>query len=128
MPLAVVFTGSRYFDPSHPSAQHIRVLLDRFPKDTIVIHGGADGVDNFVDVEARKRSLNVHKVPADWSNLGRKAGPIRNSLMLALLASYRDYGYHTRVCAFPRTDSTGTRDCMTKAGKMGFVVKGKRLY
>jgi hypothetical protein len=48
----------------------------------VIIHGNARGADLLADQYARERSLKVLSFPADWSNHGRSAGPIRNKLML----------------------------------------------
>lgn len=51
----------------------------------IVIHGDARGADSFADAWAVFRSnVTVVRVPADWNNDGRGAGPIRNQRMLEL--------------------------------------------
>ena len=51
----------------------------------IVIHGAAQGADLFADTWAVHRSgVTVVRVPADWDNDGRAAGPIRNERMLEL--------------------------------------------
>jgi hypothetical protein len=48
----------------------------------VIIHGNARGADLLADQYAREKSLKVLSFPADWTNHGRSAGPIRNKLML----------------------------------------------
>lgn len=125
---AVLFTGTRHFNPRTWDGKPITDALDRLPKGSIVIVGGAPGVDTFVAQEARKRDLNVHEVPALWDELGKKkAGPIRNSLMVELLQVFARFGYKTIVLAFPDDNSIGTKDCIKKAKKAGFTPKGATL-
>lgn len=56
----------------------------------------------------------IHR--AYWNKLGRAAGPARNLAMLE--AAWKD-GARILI-AFP--GGTGTKNCMWRAGQMGFVV------
>jgi hypothetical protein len=52
-----------------------------------LVHGGAKGADTLADVWATERKIAdeggmVRVYAADWNTHGRKAGPIRNKLML----------------------------------------------
>ena len=53
------------------------------PKGTVVISGGARGVDGWAEAAARARGLEVEIYEADWKNLGPKAGPIRNQQIVS---------------------------------------------
>lgn len=75
------------------------VLSEEDPPDeiTLVIHGACgwnadedhpslrpmQGADKLADEWAEAHGVEVKRVPAAWTSLGRKAGPIRNSAMLA---------------------------------------------
>lgn len=59
--------------------------LDELPI-TIVISGGARGVDADGETYAKNKNLPVRVFPADWRRLGNSAGPIRNRQM----AQYAD--------------------------------------
>lgn len=48
---------------------------------SLVISGGASGVDASGECWARSRGVPVEVVEARWQELGRKAGPIRNEEM-----------------------------------------------
>jgi len=125
---AVLFTGTRRFDPRTWDGKPILDALDRLPRGSIVIAGAADGIDSFVAQEARKRGLHVHEVPALWNIHGKKAaGPMRNALMVELLQVFTRHGYKTLVLAFPDLESKGTRNCIKVAKAAGFEVKGKLL-
>jgi len=60
----------------------INTIIASLPKDSTVIHGGANGVDTMAGVTARHSGLFVVPVTAKWKQYGRSAGPIRNSEML----------------------------------------------
>lgn len=70
----VAIVGSRKF----PVLRLVRAFIADLPSDTIVISGGAPGVDVAAAVAAKDRGLSVVEYHADWNGLGRKAGPIRN--------------------------------------------------
>jgi hypothetical protein len=59
-----------------------------------VIEGDAHGADRMAGEWARRHGVENTKFCADWDRLGRKAGPIRNQLML-------DEGRPDLVVAFP---------------------------
>jgi hypothetical protein len=65
----------RVLDAVHEGARAAGKVL-------VIIHGNARGADLLADQYARERSLKVLSFPADWTNHGRSAGPIRNKLML----------------------------------------------
>lgn len=53
---------------------------------TEVVSGTARGADKLGERYARERNIPVKQFPADWDNLGKRAGYIRNSDM----AKYAD--------------------------------------
>jgi len=52
-----------------------------------IVSGGASGVDSVAKQYAEYQEIPFKLFPADWTGLGRKAGPIRNQQM----AEYGDY-------------------------------------
>lgn len=49
---------------------------------TAIVHGCCRGADSIAGESAYKLSMDVYEYPADWKELGAKAGPVRNSQML----------------------------------------------
>lgn len=100
----------------------------------IVVHGDAPGADTFahewVELPGQqwnRRPLTAHEKmhrverlvieerhPADWTRLGKAAGPVRNQEMV-------DEGADA-VFAFPMPHSKGTLDCMARAWVKGIPV------
>jgi len=78
-----------------------------------VIAGGARGADSFAAQWAAAQEVECVVYPADWANLGRAAGPIRNQQML-------DEGRPTLVVAFP--GGRGTADMVRRARAAGIEV------
>jgi hypothetical protein len=79
----------------------------------LLIHGGASGADALADEWQRSRRVRTRRYNADWLHHGRKAGPIRNQLML-------DDGKPHMVIAFP--GGRGTTDMIKRAEKAGIPV------
>ena len=71
-----------------------------------LVHGCAPGADTLADEWAKARGVPVEKYPALWDVHGRKAGPIRNQLML-------DDGQPDIVVAF--AGGIGTADMVRRA-------------
>lgn len=83
-------------------------------KPTVIIHGGARGVDSMAGYAAAMLGIDERRFPALWKSYGRKAGPIRNQQML-------DEGKPDMVLAFP--GGKGTLDMMERAEKAGIPVR-----
>lgn len=82
------------------------------PFDTI-IQGGAKGADSLAYEWAVARSRCCAHVMPDWKAHGRKAGPMRNQLMID--------AYKPDACiAFP--GGTGTADMVKRAHAAGLTV------
>ena len=82
-------------------------------KITEVIHGAARGADTLAGEWAKENNIPVRAFPANWDELGRAAGAIRNAQMLA-------EGKPDVVIAFP--GGVGTADMCTKARMAGITV------
>ena len=107
MKLAIV--GSRDFNDYDVICNFISAKFDLNEIDTIV-SGGAKGVDALAETYAKEHDLNLIVKKADWKKYGRAAGPIRNKLIIEEADA---------VVAFPAKDSTGTRNSMSLAKKLG---------
>ncbi|AXH70433.1 hypothetical protein HOT75_gp046 [Gordonia phage Daredevil] len=87
------------------------------PTDAILVegecpHGGADIIARDVWLS---RGYPVERVPANWKELGKAAGPYRNQLMV-------DRG--ADMClAFPTAKSRGTWDCVRRARDAGIPIR-----
>lgn len=109
MKLAIV--GSR----EYPNLKQVRDFVATLPKDTIVVSGGAKGVDNEAERAAVSNGLKTMIYFPDWS-LGKKAGPLRNTDIVNAC---------DHLVAFHDGDSRGTQDSINKAkesGKLAAVI------
>lgn len=78
-PRRVAIVGSR----GYPSPTPIEAFVARLPKDTIIVSGGARGVDSWAETAVGAAGLATRVHRADWDGLGRKAGPLRNAAIVA---------------------------------------------
>jgi hypothetical protein len=111
--LRLAIIGSRDF----PRLDLVDLFVDSLPLHTVVVSGGALGVDRRAEDRARRRGLEVDifRVSAgEWSRLGKKAGPLRNERMLKTVAS---------VAAFWTGASPGTRQAVLFARALGLPVR-----
>lgn len=79
---------------------------------SLLIHGGAPGADALAQQWAVSRAVKVRQFPAEWTALGRRAGPLRNQAMA-------DHGADGCV-AFP--GGSGTADMCRRAEAAGIKV------
>jgi hypothetical protein len=96
----IAVIGSRNF----PEPELVRQKVRKFPPDTILVSGGAGGVDSIAEDEARKCGLQVIIFRAEWDKYGKAAGHIRNEKIVDEV---------NRVYAFWDGESRGTKDTMT---------------
>ena len=110
MTFRILVTGSRNWTELGPIRQGFEVVLRRYHLDSAavtVVHGAAKGAGTIAAQIAESMGMKVEAWPADWQKYGRKAGPLRNTEMVAAGAD---------VClAFPLPGSIGTHDCIRRA-------------
>lgn len=110
-------TGSRHWDdvPAVETALGgYWFAMAHGRSNTVLVHGECTGLDTIAAQLWRRWNLPDEQFDADWDNLGKAAGPIRNQMMVASGAD---------VClAFPMPSSRGTFDCMRRAACAGIPV------
>jgi hypothetical protein len=112
MRIAVV--GSR----GYADLEVVRQFVREQERTTVIISGGAKGVDTEAVKEARRLRMPYEVYTADWHIHGRSAGPIRNRT----LVEKADI-----VAAFWDGKSRGTKstiDMARKAGKLEYLFVG----
>lgn len=75
----IAVLGSRHFQNVDLVMEYVASLDDS----TIVLSGGAKGVDTMAERCARERRLEVKIFEADWDRYGSRAGPMRNARIVA---------------------------------------------
>jgi hypothetical protein len=74
----VLIAGSR----DYPRLDQVTRYVAELPELTTVIHGCARGVDRTAGDAAEARGLGIEEHPADWKRYGRRAGMLRNAVMV----------------------------------------------
>ena len=104
--MKTIICGTREATPSQALAAVTKAVKESGFVITEVISGACRGID-----WGGERWAEINKIPftryqADWPTFGAKAGPIRNSEMIAAAE---------QCIALPRKDSKGTRDTIRKS-------------
>lgn len=109
--MRVIIAGGRNYsltdeDFAKLDALHKEIVI------TVVVSGCAIGADLGGQIWAACNDIAIHRLPAEWDKLGRKAGPIRNSAMAEVADA---------VVLFK--GNRGTKDMFDKA-----KAKGLKIY
>lgn len=91
----------------------VRALIRALPKDTVVVSGGARGVDQVAADEALRCGLATDIVPAAWARFGNMAGILRNTTIVER---------SDETVAFWDLVSRGTMDTVRKSVVAGHKV------
>jgi hypothetical protein len=110
--MKVLVCGGRDFEDVPLVFRTLDAIHAETPIDAI-IEGGARGADRAAYLWSRGNCLS-ESYPADWANLGRSAGPIRNEQMLR-------EGNPDLVVAFP--GGRGTEHMISIAERAGVPVR-----
>jgi hypothetical protein len=110
----IAVVGSR----TYGDLQHVRAWVDRLARwddsqnaETVIVSGGAKGVDHAAETEAKEHGIQVESIRPDWDALGRGAGIVRNQEVVNAATD--------TVVAFWDGTSHGTKDAIEKAVRAG---------
>lgn len=81
--MKIIISGGRDYN----DRDFVYMVLDHVHRErviTLLIEGGARGVDRLGRDWAIDRGVPYHTEPADWDTYPKSAGPIRNRAMLAI--------------------------------------------
>lgn len=98
--------GSRLLRNDPRVREIIDDFIDRY-EPTLLVSGGAPGVDTMAEYVARQRRLMIEVIHADWDRLGKGAGYARNGE----IANRAD---HLLAIMIPG-GSSGTKDTIDRA-------------
>ncbi len=111
--MRVLVCGGRDFGDRDLVVNTLSGLWETRGRISAVIHGSCAGADTLADDWALWNGVVSHPFVAQWTRLGRAAGPIRNQQML-------DEGKPDLVVAFP--GGRGTADMVRRARAAGVEV------
>lgn len=104
--MKIAIVGSRSYPRLNEVAEYVRAL----PPDTVIVSGGARGVDTVAEMTALYRNMKVEIYYADWKTYGKSAGFIRNDQIVKAA---------DKVVAFHFQNSAGTAHAIRLAQKYG---------
>lgn len=123
--LRVIIAGSRDFDDFPMLMSKCTDILstiantnDNLDKVRIV-SGAARGADKLGEQYAKLLGYEVSRFPADWDNLGKRAGYVRNAEMAKFAVEDSNYGV---LIAFWDGVSKGTKHMIDLANRYGLIV------
>jgi predicted Rossmann fold nucleotide-binding protein DprA/Smf involved in DNA uptake len=104
--MKIAIVGSR----DYPNLQQVSQYVQTLPNYTVIVSGGARGVDRTAEQAARRCGLETDIYPADWNRYGKSAGYRRNAEIVAACDV---------VVAFWDGKSRGTSHTLDLARKAG---------
>lgn len=104
--MKVAIVGSRTFS----DLEAVRELVHGFEPGTVLVSGGARGVDSVAEKTQKKLSREDLIFDPDWAKYGRAAGPIRNAQIVDVC---------DEMHAFWDGASRGTKNAMQLCEKAG---------
>jgi hypothetical protein len=110
----IAIVGSRDFKPANMIVEYVDTLRETR---SVVVSGGARGVDTLAEQAAVRIGLPTIILRADWDKLGKRAGYVRNQALVAVAH---------RVVAFWDGVSRGTKHTIDIATKAGLPVDVRR--
>lgn len=108
--MKIAIVGSRNFKPLSKVTEYVHTL----EQGTVVVSGGARGVDKTAEIAATAAGLTVEVFLPDWEKHGRRAGIFRNTKIIE---------FCDQLVAFWDEESRGTQDSIRKARIAGKPVK-----
>lgn len=109
----VIVAGGRDFNDYKLLLEKLDYYLERLP-DIQIVSGMARGADALGARYAKERGYPLKEFPADWDNLGKRAGYVRNQQMSE---------YSTHLVAFWDGKSRGTKHMIDIAKGVGLKVR-----
>jgi len=117
--MRILCCGDRNWNrPNDIKIALVLAIADNIFDEVTIIHGNANGADRLSGMVALSLDMMVESYPANWSEYGRAAGPIRNQQML-------DEGKPNLVIAFHSNleNSKGTADMVRRARKANIPIR-----
>lgn len=85
--LRIIIAGSRDFNDFEMLFKNVETIQNEIItkrndiSEVVIISGTARGADKLGELYAERTNLKIKRFPADWNNLGKRAGYVRNAEM-----------------------------------------------
>lgn len=113
--MKVAICGSRVFTNYQIFEQHVKDWENQYGSISLIISGGASGVDQLAERYAKDHQIEITIFKPDYSKYPGKIAPLIRNQQIVDMADY--------LIAFPTEQSRGTWDTVTKARKKGILVR-----
>jgi hypothetical protein len=115
----LLIAGSRDFDDAETFDRVVREYIDIVGDEagTVIVEGGAKGVDTLAREYAEKNGIAYVEMKADWKKYGRAAGPKRNEAMTKYI-----FDMNGTALFFWDGKSKGTKNCIINANSLCIPV------
>lgn len=100
----LMVAGSRDFSQYSIMEKFLDHIFSFIEIDKEIVEGGARGADTYARRYAENKGMPYHEFPAQWSNLGKRAGYVRNREMVSYIAKFD----HRCIVCFWDGQSRGT--------------------
>lgn len=111
----IIIAGTRTFNDYEQLYVRVTMLISRIPRNEIeIVSGGAKGADQLGEQYAKHKGYALKIFPADWKQLGKSAGYIRNKEMAE---------YATHLIVFWDGKSKGTKHMIDLAEKCNLKIR-----
>lgn len=120
--LRIIIAGSRDFNDYEFLKREVLNIVNynnRQKEYVKIISGCARGADTLGEQFAKEFGLEVKRFPADWDNLGKRAGYVRNAEMAKFAVKDDNDG---TLIAFWDGQSRGTKHMIDLAKRYGLEV------
>lgn len=117
----VLVCGDRHWS----DRKFLEDYLDKINIDTL-IQGDCSGADRLAKEYTERKKIPCLSFPANWNEHGKRAGPLRNALMLKEGKPDFVVAFHDNI-----EESKGTKDMKNKAKKAGLpvvIASHERIY
>lgn len=113
--MRILVTGSRDWDDQQAIFEALSDIDEASSGPITLVHGGARGADTVAEEFAHAAGWSIERHLADWKNLGKRAGFVRNAEMAELGAD---------LClAFIKNNSRGASMMANLADQVGIPVR-----
>lgn len=91
---------------------------------SLIVNGKCPtGVDYYASLWAFYNGFPAAEFEAEWTRLGKSAGPIRNQIMVDYVKNWPTVIQCKLCVGFPKKNSIGTYDCMKRAEIAGIKTE-----
>lgn len=115
----VIIAGGRDFNDYFLLKDSVRAIISKYDSPVKIISGTCRGADRMGEKFAYDTGIEVERFPANWNDLGKRAGFVRNAEMAKYACEDNNVGI---LIAFWDGKSKGTKHMIEIARKNGLSV------